>query len=61
MAGVNIGGTTGTAEHGIAAIEQRLDLRVAERFEPGAEFGHRDAISLADVHAAEQDDESGHM
>ena len=59
--GMLLPGFDGTVEHRIAAIEQRLHIRVPERFQQRAQVCHRDALGLAHIDAAKKRNESGHL
>ncbi len=42
------------AEDGVAALQERDDVLVAERLEHGPQLGHREPVLAADVHAAQE-------
>src|SRR5690606_35497726 len=48
------------AKNDVATVEQRADIPVTQGLEQRPELGHRDALGLADVDAAEQCDAGGH-
>ena len=50
----------GVSEDGVAAVEERLNVSVAELLQEEAKLGHRHSFCLADIDSAQEGDKGGH-